>query len=117
MDIPTNPQLYLDPELEREREDDDENKSGGNGESEVQLEIRNSEAPTENNWKVVEGLVIFLYEFRLLTDQVSSSLYVTSNSTFFYIACSLDQLNKWLISDHVDFRLMATVMKFFFDKY
>ena len=60
MDIPTNPQLDLDWELKREREDsDDENESGGNGESEVQLETGNYGAPTESDWKMVEGLVIF----------------------------------------------------------
>ena len=53
----------------------------------------------------------------LLIGQVSGSLYVTSNSTFFYIAYALDKLNKWLISDDVDFRLMAIVMKKKIDKY
>ena len=53
----------------------------------------------------------------MLIGQVSGSLYVTSNSTFFYTAHALDQLNKWLISDDVDFRLMAIVMKKKIDKY
>ncbi|XP_021767679.1 zinc finger BED domain-containing protein RICESLEEPER 2-like [Chenopodium quinoa] len=87
--------------------------SGGIGED----DLRNSGAPLESDWKVVEGLVVFLREFKVLTDVVSGSLYVTSNNTFFHTARALDQLKRWMNSDDGDFRLMAITMQQKFDKY
>uniref|UniRef100_A0A803KUM8 Transposase n=1 Tax=Chenopodium quinoa TaxID=63459 RepID=A0A803KUM8_CHEQI len=112
MDIPTNPQLDQDTITET-HDGYDDNQSGGIGED----DLRNSGAPLESDWKVVEGLVVFLREFKVLTDAVSGSLYVTSNNTFFLIARALDQLKRWMNSDDGDFRLMAITMQQKFDKY
>ncbi|KNA26118.1 hypothetical protein SOVF_000340 [Spinacia oleracea] len=110
MDIPTNPQL--DSDLEAVLAGDDNEDP-----IELQFEMENAGAPSENDWKVCEGFALFLKEFKTLNEQVSGSLYVTSNSTFFYIARVLDQLNKWMASDNIDFMRMATTMKKKFDKY
>uniref|UniRef100_A0A803MR43 Transposase n=1 Tax=Chenopodium quinoa TaxID=63459 RepID=A0A803MR43_CHEQI len=67
--------------------------SGGIGED----DLRNYGAPLESDWKVVEGLVVFLREFKVLADVVSGSL--------------------WMNSDDGDFRLMAITMQKKFDKY
>uniref|UniRef100_A0A803MLD9 Transposase n=1 Tax=Chenopodium quinoa TaxID=63459 RepID=A0A803MLD9_CHEQI len=92
MDIPTNPQLDQDTITET-HDGYDDNQSGGIGED----DLRNSGALLESDWKVVEGLVVFLREFKVLTDAVSGSL--------------------WMNSDDGDFRLMAITMQQKFNKY
>ncbi|XP_056691651.1 zinc finger BED domain-containing protein RICESLEEPER 2-like [Spinacia oleracea] len=77
----------------------------------------NTSSPDDAEWDKVEKLVVFLREFYDLTNRVSGSLYVTSNTLFFHIGHILDLLNQWTVSDDPDFRTMAFQMKLKFDKY
>ncbi|XP_056695824.1 zinc finger BED domain-containing protein RICESLEEPER 1-like [Spinacia oleracea] len=77
----------------------------------------NTSSPDDADWDKVEKLVVFLREFYDLTNRVSGSLYVTSNTLFFHIGHILDLLNQWTVSDDPDFRTMAFQMKLKFDKY
>ncbi|KAK9741788.1 hypothetical protein RND81_03G128300 [Saponaria officinalis] len=83
----------------------------------IESEIEHSGAPSDYDWTIVASLVVFLREFKVLTDQVSGSSFVTSNSSIFFIARALAQLNQWSNSEDVDFRIMAHAMKKKFDKY
>ena len=73
--------------------------------------------PSDEDWSRARIFIRFLQIFYHATLSFSSSLNVTSN-TFFHVLCKiLCTLNKWIVSDDLVLREMASAMKAKFDKY
>ncbi|XP_074294091.1 zinc finger BED domain-containing protein RICESLEEPER 2-like [Silene latifolia] len=102
VNVPINP---IDHELGTNSDDVDE---FGNP---IDYKVEHYGAPSDFDWTIIQALVTFLKEFKCLTDQVSGSLYVTSNTSFFIIARALRQLKTWNNSKDEDFKAMSTAMK------
>ncbi|XP_074305722.1 zinc finger BED domain-containing protein RICESLEEPER 2-like [Silene latifolia] len=73
--------------------------------------------PSLEDWDKIEKLVVFLKEFYDLTNRISGSLYVTSNSLFFHISHTCGLLNQWMASKDPAFKKMAKDMKDKYNKY
>ncbi|KAL4571005.1 hypothetical protein LXL04_017755 [Taraxacum kok-saghyz] len=73
--------------------------------------------PEEKDWKKVDMFVTFFKTFYDLTQRISGSQYVTSNTLFHEIIDVDSRLKKWIESTNSDFASMAKKMKVKYDKY
>ena len=69
------------------------------------------------DWISVKNFIDLLEVFFNMTERISSSLYVTSNTVFSEISDLLYNLNDWRLSDDLYVRNMGATMKQKFDKY
>ena len=73
--------------------------------------------PDYFDWISVKKFVDLLEVFFNMTERISGSLYVTSNSMFSEISDLLCNINDWRLSDDLYVRNMGATMKQKFDKY
>ncbi|KAL4581977.1 hypothetical protein LXL04_006513 [Taraxacum kok-saghyz] len=81
------------------------------------FELQPVGVPDEEDWKKVDILVTFFKTFYDLTQRISGSRYVTSNTLFHEIIDVDSLLIKWAESTNNDFASMAKKMKVKYDKY
>ncbi|KAI9080815.1 hypothetical protein K1719_037217 [Acacia pycnantha] len=74
-------------------------------------------APEKEDWKNVRRMTMVLSHFYYLTNQISGSLYVTSNNFFCEIYMVYRFLNEWTKSDLEELSNVASRMKEKYDKY
>ena len=81
------------------------------------FELQPVGVPDEEDWKKVDIFVTFFKTFYDLTQRISGSRYVTSNTLFHEIIDVDSLLIKWAESTNNDFASMAKKMKVKYDKY
>ncbi|KAL4556060.1 hypothetical protein LXL04_038700 [Taraxacum kok-saghyz] len=81
------------------------------------FELQPVGVPEEEDWKKVDIFVTFFKTFYDLTQRISGSRYVTSNTLFHEIIDVDSLLKKWIESTNSDFASMAKKMKVKYDKY
>lgn len=77
--------------------------------------------PTHDDWVYASEFKLFLQHFFVLTNKVSSTKYVTSNTFFEEVAAINQLLDKWserlICGDDEVFKNMVVKMKDKYDKY